>query len=201
MQELKTIRQAGEADAEAILGIYAPFCRETIVSFEVEPPSVAQMSQRLRDVGERFPWLVCELEGRCAGYAYAARHRERAGYAWSADVAIYVAEGYRRAGIGRALYTSLFAALRLQGFVNAFAGITLPNPASVALHEALGFERIATYRNVGFKLGAWHDVGWWQLSLAPLPQAPVLPVPAAQLIGTPAWCEALAAGLAKSVAL
>jgi L-amino acid N-acyltransferase YncA len=111
------------------------------------------------------PWLVCVDGRRVIGYAYASRHRERAAYRWCVDVSVYVRDGCRGAGVGRALYTSLIALLRLQGFCAAHAGITLPNEASVRLHESLGFRPVAVYPRVGFKCGAWHDVGWWQLGL------------------------------------
>ena len=122
-----------------------------------------------------FPWLALELDGRVMGYAYAGRHRERAAYQWSVDVSCYVHADVRGRGVGRRLYTELLRLLKAQGFFNAFAGITLPNAASVALHESIGFERIATYHQVGFKMGAWHDTGWWQLRLNPSTEPPAPP--------------------------
>jgi phosphinothricin acetyltransferase len=161
-----TICFANPKDARAIREIYAPFCESTPVSFETQPPSVVQMRQRINKTLKSLPWLVCEQEGTVIGYAYASRHRDRAGYRWSVDVSVYVREGYRGQGIGRALYSSLFAILRLQGFHNILAGISLPNPASVALHESMGMKLIGVYPRIGFKCGKWHDVGWWQLALA-----------------------------------
>ena len=160
-----TIRFATPKDAGQIRDIYAPFCVGTPVTFETEPPSVAEMRQRINKTLKFLPWLVCEQEGRILGYAYASRHRERAGYRWSVDVSVYVREGASRKGLGRALYSSLFAILRLQGFSNILAGISLPNPASVALHESMGMRPVGIYRGIGFKCGQWHDVGWWQLAL------------------------------------
>ncbi|MGH7445077.1 MAG: GNAT family N-acetyltransferase [Longimicrobiales bacterium] len=145
------IRLAGAADAAQIHAIYAPVVRDTVVSFELEPPGVDVIAARVRatlDAG--FPWLVAEGAGRILGYAYASRHRERAAYDWSTDVSVYVHEDARRRGVGRALYTSLFAVLTLQGYHNAYAGATLPNPASVALHEAVGFREIGIYWSVGY---------------------------------------------------
>ena len=133
------------SDAGQILEIYAPFCEATPVSFETEPPSVDEMRQRINKTLESLPWLVCEQQGRVLGYAYASRHRERAGYRWSVDVSVYVRDGHRGRGLGRALYSSLFAILRLQGFYNILAGISLPNPASVALHESMGLRPIGVY--------------------------------------------------------
>jgi phosphinothricin acetyltransferase len=109
-----------------------------------------------------YPWLVCDTGGRVAGYAYATRHRARAAYQWSVETTVYVHPEFRRRGVGRGLYESLFPILAAQGFANAYAGITLPNPASVAVHEAAGFTYLGRFERIGYKLGAWHDVGWWQ---------------------------------------
>jgi len=169
------IRLASSADAEAIAAIYRPIVDATAISFETVAPSPAEISRRIASILEIAPWLVYEDGDGIAGYAYGSRHRDRAAYQWSVDVSVYVAEGTRRRGIGRALYEALFPLLRLQGFYAAYAGITLPNAASVGLHEAVGFRPVGVYRAVGYKLGAWHDVGWWQLSLrdrVPEPRAP-----------------------------
>jgi L-amino acid N-acyltransferase YncA len=160
-----TLRIATANDADQVLEIYAPFCVATPVSFETEAPSSEEINRRITTTLEFFPWLVAEEEGRVLGYAYASRHRERAAYRWSADVSAYVREDARGKGLGRALYTSIFAILRLQGIHNILAGITLPNPASVALHEVMGMRPIGLYSHIGYKCGEWHDVGWWQLAL------------------------------------
>src|SRR5262249_21498110 len=128
------IRLATEGDAKAIARIYGPVVSATAISFELTPPTEAEMAGRVRSVLKYAPWLVAELEGEVRGFAYASRHRERAAYQWSVDVSAYIAETHRRHGLGRALYTSLFGLLRLQGFYAAHAGITLPNPGSVGLH-------------------------------------------------------------------
>jgi phosphinothricin acetyltransferase len=194
----RTIRLATEEDAEGIQAIYAPFCRDTPVSFETREPTVAEMRQRIAKTLKSFPWLVCVDAGLILGYAYASPHRERAAYDWSVDVSVYVREGLRRQGLGRALYTSLFGLLRLQGFTNALAGTTLPNPGSVGLHQALGFQPVGVYRNIGFKCGVWHDVAWWQLVLREPPRGlvPDPPVALPLLERSAAWHEALQAGLA-----
>jgi L-amino acid N-acyltransferase YncA len=140
------------------------------------------------------PWLVCERDGAVMGYAYASKHRERAGYRWSVDVSAYVSEGSRRSGVGRALYTSLFAILRLQGFFTAVAGVTLPNPGSIGLHEAIGFERIGVYRGIGFKCGEWHDVAWYQLALLEQSGPPDEPLEFLVARELPEWHEAIASG-------
>jgi phosphinothricin acetyltransferase len=159
------IRLAMAADAEAIARIYDPVVAGTAISFEIDPPGPLEMERRVRQTLELTPWLVEESGGGVRGYAYASKHRDRAAYRWSADVTVYVHGDHRRTGIARSLYTALFALLRLQGFHAAHAGITLPNAASVALHEAVGFRPVGMYPAVGYKLGAWHDVGWWQLEL------------------------------------
>lgn len=190
------IRLATASDAEQVQAIYAPFCTDSsFVSFEEQPPSVDEMCRRVLKTLEQFPWLVCEHRGEILGYAYASRHRERAAYRWSVDVTAYVRDGQRRNGVGRALYTSLFQALRVQGFTNAFAGIALPNPASVGLHEALGFRPVGVYRDVGYKCGAWRDVGWWQLVLKSPPPPPAALTSLTSVCASAEWPAALAAGL------
>jgi phosphinothricin acetyltransferase len=174
------IRIATAEDAEGVLSIYAPVVRETAISFETEPPSPAAMRERIERTLEKYPWLVCEIDGAIPGYAYACRHRERKAYQWSAETALYVGEAWRRRGVGRALYAALMPLLNLQGLRNAYAGITLPNPASVALHEAMGFRPVGVYAFVGYKLGAWHDVGWWHLPIGEHGPAPAPPLPFAR---------------------
>jgi phosphinothricin acetyltransferase len=189
------IRIATVQDAADIVTIYAPIVRHTAISFELEPPTVHVMQQRIADTLRRLPWLVYERQGKILGYAYASTHRARAAYQWSVDVSVYIHADSRRSGAGRALYTSLFGLLARQGFYNAYAGITLPNTASVSLHETLGFEAIGVYHNVGYKLGAWHDVGWWQLRLQTDEQTPAAPLPFTAIKqDRAAWQAALAAG-------
>ena len=160
------LRLARVDDADAVRRIYAPFVSGTAVSFEVEPPDSDEIRVRILTTLEILPWLVCERDGAVIGYAYASPHRIRAAYGWSVDVTVYVHASCRRQGVGRALYTSLLELLTQQGYYNACAGITLPNESSVRLHEAVGFEPVGVYRAIGYKAGAWHDVGWWQLDLA-----------------------------------
>lgn len=156
------VRVASADDAAAIAEIYGPYVRDTAISFEETPPSVAAMRTRIETTLSAYPFLVFEDAGRVVAYAYASRHAERAAYRWSCDVAVYAAPHVQRRGIGQALYTQLFATLSRQGVHSAYAGITLPNEKSVGLHEAMGFEHLGVYREVGFKHGAWRDVGWWQ---------------------------------------
>lgn len=190
-----TIREATPDDAAQIHAIYAPIVSTTTISFELDPPSVDEIRQRILHTPPKLPWLVCERDG-ILGYAYASQHRSRAAYQWSVDVSVYVHEQARRMHIGRALYTALFKILALQGFFNAYAGIALPNPASVGIHESLGFVPVGVYRGVGYKLGAWHDVGWWQLSLQPRTDDPAPPRTLDEVRGSAGWNEALSAGTA-----
>jgi L-amino acid N-acyltransferase YncA len=188
------IRLATPADAAQLAAIYAPIVRDTIISFEFVPPDEAELHQRVQQTLAQLPWLVAERDDAILGYAYASSHRTRAAYQWSVDVSVYVGATMRGQGIGRALYTALFQILRLQGFYNAYAGVTLPNAASVGLHEALGFRPVGVYRNVGYKMGAWHDVGWWQLALQPHQPAPEPPRPLAEVQQHELWAAALASG-------
>jgi L-amino acid N-acyltransferase YncA len=190
------IRLAVDDDAEQILAIYAPFCRDTPVSFEMSPPTLDEMRLRIAKVIGKFPWLVAEEDRLILGYAYASPHRERAAYGWSVDVSVYVREGLRRRGIGRALYTSLFTLVRLQGFYNALAGTTLPNPGSIGLHQAMGFQPVGVYRNIGFKCGTWHDVAWWQLVLRETSSDPLPPLDLDSIRDSREWDDALSAGAA-----
>ena len=156
------IRPAAAGDAAGCLAIYAPFVLDTWVSFETEVPDAAEMARRISANSASHGWVVADVGGTIAGYAYGSAHRTRAAYASSCDVAIYVDPAYGRRGIGRALYAQLLPILAERGFHAAFAGIAQPNEGSVALHQAMGFEPVGIYREVGWKLGDWRDVSWWQ---------------------------------------
>jgi len=157
------IRAATTDDAPALSEIYRPIVANTTISFELKPPTAAEMKARILEIGARYPWLVAVEGTKAIGYAYASPHRRRAAYASSVDVSVYVAEAARGNGVGQALYGALFAALAQAGtFHRAFAGIALPNDASIALHKKLGFELVGVYREVGKKFGRWIDVSWWQ---------------------------------------
>ncbi len=160
-----TIRLADPSrDAAACAAIYAPSVMGSATSFEEVPPPPGEMARR---IDQAVIWLVAERGGAIAGYAYASPHRERDAYRWAVDVAVYVDARHRRAGVGRALYEELLDRLRGRGYRVACAGVTQPNPASEALHAALGFQPVGTYRRIGWKAGAWRDVRWWQLELDP----------------------------------
>ena len=171
-----------DQDAAAVAAIYRPAIESTIASFEEPAPDAGVMASRMRTTLERYPWLVATDGETVVGYAYAAPHAERAGYRWSVNVSAYVAPVFHARGIGRGLYDELLPILRRQRFVNVYAGIALPNPASVALHEAMGMRRIGVYQRVGFKFGAWHDVAWYGLRLTDPDGVPPEPIPLPELI-------------------
>jgi L-amino acid N-acyltransferase YncA len=187
-----SLRPAERRDAEAIAAIYAPVVRDTVFSFETVPPSAEIMAERIEATQRRHPWLVATVGDEVTGYAYASEHRQRAAYQWSVDVTVYVAEIARGKGVGRRLYGGLLPMLRTQGFRGAFAGIALPNDASVGLHEAVGFQSLGVYKDVGFKLGAWRDVGWWRLALASGDTPPSEPMTFQQLRETSDFSSLLA---------
>jgi phosphinothricin acetyltransferase len=172
------IRAATADDAAAIASIYAPYVDGSVISFEMAAPDAQEIGARMAGAGELYPWLVAEAEGgEVIGYAYAAAFRTRAAYHWAVETTIYLAEASHGRGIGSSLYQPLLSILAAQGFTQAIAAIALPNPASVRLHERLGFDHAGTYSKVGFKLGRWWDVGLWQRGLAPAAIPPAAPVP------------------------
>ena len=188
------IRAATEDDAQGMLEIYSPVVRETAISFEARPPNTEEFCGRIRASLEQRLWLVCESNGLIGGYAYATQFNPREAYVWSVEVSVYVHPAQHRQGIGRALYTSLFRCLALQGYCTAVARITLPNPASVALHESMGFQAVGVNRGIGYKHGQWHDVGIWQMEIQPRPPGPKAPRSFVALSHTKEWSAALSCG-------
>jgi L-amino acid N-acyltransferase YncA len=189
------IRTVRDSDAEGIVAIYAPYCESSHVSFEIVSPTIEQMRDRIAHITAHYPWLVGEIDGQLAGYVYASRHRERAAYRWAVDVAVYVAANQQRRGWAHTLYSTLFSILREQGYFKAFAGISLPNLASVGLHERMGFRPVGRFPGVGYKLGKWLDVGWWQLDLRPERDHPPEPRAFNSIRGSAAVQTALAWGI------
>jgi L-amino acid N-acyltransferase YncA len=170
------IRLAKEEDANEILAIYSPFILNTSYTFETDVPSEGEFRERIRTYLQAYPWLVCEMNNEIAGYAYAARHRERSAYQWSVESSIYIKDDYHHTEVAKALYSALIEILKKQGFVNVYAVINLPNDKSVRFHEKCGFTWFATYEKVGFKLGQWKNVGWWQLQVNDYINEPLEPV-------------------------
>jgi phosphinothricin acetyltransferase len=170
-----SVRAATAADAAAICAIYAPVVRDTVISFEAEPPDTAEIRRRMTVAQVRLPWLVAQESHGVIGYAYAAAFRGRDAYRWSVETSVYIAAPARRSGTARRLYAYLLDELRALGYVSAYAGIALPNEASVALHSSIGFSPVGVFTAAGFKHGRWVDVGWWALALGPLPAVPTPP--------------------------
>jgi phosphinothricin acetyltransferase len=175
-ESLVHVRPADIADAAACAAVYAPYVERSVASFEAVPPDGDELARRML-AAPRLPWLVAARDDAVVGYAYASHHRARAAYRWSVDVSVYVAESECGKGIGRILYGSLLPEVHALGYVRAFAGIALPNSASVGLHEAMSFTLVGVYTSVGFKQGRWHDVGWWQRPLCEPPTDPADPRP------------------------
>jgi L-amino acid N-acyltransferase YncA len=170
-----TIRPATRADAAAIAAIYAHFVGSSVITFEIDPPDRDEIARRMDLILPRYPYLVAEMDGELAGYAYAGQLYERAAYRWTVEATVYVAPEHHRQGVGRRLYSALLAALDMQGFQSVIGKITLPNLASVALHEAMGFVRCGLLAAVGYKHGGWHDVGIYQLDFGSRPDSPAEP--------------------------
>lgn len=164
------IRRADRPDdAKACAAVYAPYVRDSIISFEYEPPTGEEFERRM---ATSLGWFVAENEGEVVGYAYLAKHRERAAYQWAADAAVYVRESEHRSGVGRLLYTKLIEVAKASGLRMLCAGVTQPNEASNEFHVAIGFDLVGVYRRIGWKFGSWHDVRWYQLDLAPRDSSP-----------------------------
>jgi L-amino acid N-acyltransferase YncA len=164
------LRTARLDDAPALLEIYRPFVTDSAVSFELEPPSVEEFEKRMAQALDRWAWLVAEHDGSLLGYAYATSHRTRGAYRWSVETSAYIHPEHRGQGLGKRLYRELLPILAGQGYCTAYAGIALPNEASVALHRAVGFTPVGVFGRAGWKFGRWHDVSWWQLALRDRPQ-------------------------------
>ena len=159
------IRRVEEKDAREILDIYSPFISHSAVSFETTVPGLQEFTERIISYTRKYPWIVAEKEGKILGYAYAGKHREREAYQWSVESSVYVHPGFYGQGIGHQLYSTLFTLLKQMGFVNVYAGVTLPNEKSIRLHRKMGFQDIGIYRKIGYKQGSWHDVLWMALTI------------------------------------
>ncbi|MBQ8798325.1 MAG: N-acetyltransferase [Lachnospiraceae bacterium] len=171
----KKIRFATVKDAAAILEIYGEYIRNTAVTFEIEVPTLSAFEERMERIMSQFPWLVCEIDGEIAGYAYASKHGERAAYRWSADLSVYIHEKFHRNHIASELYDEVIALLRKLGYYTVYAGVSTPNPKSEAFHGAYGFQCLGEFKNVGYKLGEWHGVAWYELPIAEYVKEPKEP--------------------------
>ncbi len=176
-----TIRPILPEDVATTLEIYRYYVEKTSVTFDIEVPSIQEFSDKIEGIRHHFPWLICLMDNKIVGYAHASKHRYKSAYKWSVESTIYVAKDFHRMGIAKLLYEALFDKLRLQGFYNIYAGISLPNISSEAFHKSIGFEEVGTYKKIGFKQGEWHDVKWFQLSLIEHIDNPQDPVPFSSL--------------------
>ena len=193
-----TIRLAEQRDVPGILEIYTPFILDTAVTFEEIVPDEASFWKRIQEIMVELPFLVCEIDGRIAGYAYASAYRNRASYRWSKEVSVYVHPDFHRRKVAHALYTTLHEMVRFQGIANLLAIITMPNESSVAFHEFFGYRKSGEFSKVGFKLNRWQNVGWFELFIQDETQAPkdqILRLD--QIAGLPVFQEAMRRGLDK----
>lgn len=171
----KKIRFATVKDAVGILEIYGEYIKNTAVTFEIEVPTLSAFEERMERIMSQFPWLVCEIDGEIAGYAYASKHGERAAYRWSADLSVYIHEKFHRNHIASELYDEVIALLRKQGYYTVYAGVSTPNPKSEAFHRAYGLRCLGEFKNVGYKLGEWRGVAWYELPIAEYVKVPEEP--------------------------
>ena len=187
-----SIRLITESDADEVLTVYKYFVDNTVVSFEYEAPTRDEYRQRIITNTEKYPWLVCLNNNKIIGFAYASTHRYRTAYQWSPESTIYFAPDFHTKGMGRIIYETLFLLLKLQGYYNVFAGITLPNEKSVGLHRALGFKEVGIFKNIGYKHGNWHHTQWFQRDLAEHILNPPAPKELNEVAATPAFASILA---------
>jgi len=171
------IRPIKAVDARQVLDIYAPFITSSFVTFENIVPSLPDFAKRIEQISQKYPWLVVTEGDQIAGYAYAGKYRDTEAYQWMVESSIYMHPDFKGKKLARRLYSALFELLKEQGFRKVFAVISVPNAESVGFHEHMGFSGFATYRNVGFKLGTWKDVGWWELPLTDQDTEPATPIP------------------------
>jgi L-amino acid N-acyltransferase YncA len=169
------IRPVQMQDAKAVLSIYKPYIESSATTFETTVPPVEEFAARIKTYTEKYPWLVAVDEGEVIGYAYASRHRDREAYQWCVESSVYVLEEYHHTGIAKELYVKLFDILQRSGYVNVYAGVTLPNPKSYTFHTKMGFEPIGVYKNIGYKSGKWHDVAWLVKTINPHTDDPSAP--------------------------
>jgi L-amino acid N-acyltransferase YncA len=195
-----TIRLASPDDVPAMLEIYAPYVRETVITFENDVPEPDEFRQRYGKIIKKCPWFVCEMDGRITGYSYAHQYREREAYCWAAECSIYVDPGYHGRNIGKALYACLLETLKLQGFMTAVGVVTVPNEKSEGLHASFGFERVGLMKNIGYKAGAWRNVADFLLNLGDFPGSPRPPRAIWEVSDTPEFESILrrAAALIKN---
>lgn len=176
-----TIRMAEEADADALLSIYAPYVKKTAITFEYEVPTVAEFCSRITSTLKRYPYLAAVRNNSIIGYAYASPFKERSAYDWAVETSVYVSEEARRTGAGTLLYDALESILMRQNIINVNACIAYPNPGSITFHEKLGYQTVGHFTRCGYKLGQWWDMVWMEKMLRPHPDVPEPIVPVGML--------------------
>lgn len=191
------IRLINPNDAAATLEIYRPYVEKTIISFEYDAPEISEWQNRIKTITAEYPWIVCEHNNEVIGYAYASKHRYRTAYSWAVESTIYLSEKFHHKGIASVLYETLFELLRLQGYVNVYAGVTVPNIKSEKFHLASGFYDIGYFKNIGFKFNEWHDTRWFQLHLTDHPNNPMMPKTIFEVSDTAAFKSILQAANSK----
>ena len=166
MADTYEIRLINTGDIAGALAVYTPFVLNTAITFEYYVPTLDEFTTKVETITNGYPWLVYLHNGKVKGYAYGSIHRSKTAYQWSPESTIYLSSEAQGNGIGRILYETLFSLMRLQGYINVFAGVSLPNEQSESFQKSLGFEEIGVFKNIGYKLGKWHDTRWFQLHLA-----------------------------------
>jgi L-amino acid N-acyltransferase YncA len=182
-----TIRIIGPGDSAATREIYRPYVEKTIISFEYEVPPMEEWEKRISTNTTEYPWLVCEYGNEIIGYAYGSKHRYRTAYSWSPESTIYMKEEFHGKGVAKILYATLFELMTLQGYVNVFAGVGMPNDKSENFHKSCGFYEIGVFRKIGYKFGAWHDTKWFELNLCDHPLQPGKPKLLEEIRNSPAF--------------
>ncbi|HET7118506.1 MAG TPA: GNAT family N-acetyltransferase [Hanamia sp.] len=179
-----SIRLISENDAGEVLEVYKPYVLNTIITFEYEVPAIDEFLQRIKANITDYPWLVCQHGNKIIGYAYAGLHRYRTAYQWSCESSVYLLPEFHRKGIASILYETLFSLLRIQGYINVYAGISLPNEKSVGFHQSYGFKKVGIYKKIGYKFDKWHDVEWFQLQLQKHIDNPPIPKAIQSIVNT-----------------
>lgn len=187
----KCIRLASEDQCASILEIYEKFITDTVITFECKVPSVEEFSERMANIQKKYPWLVCEFQGNVVGYAYASQFNERSAYDWSVDFSVYIKPEFQGKNLGKALYFALLELLKLQGYFNAYAGVTLPNIKSEGLHKSVGFKEAGVFHNAGFKFGDWYNVKWFELKIQEYSLKPAKPKTIGEINNTSEFNEVI----------
>ncbi|AJA46245.1 phosphinothricin N-acetyltransferase [Clostridium pasteurianum DSM 525 = ATCC 6013] len=187
----RKIRLGKKSDINKILEIYKPFVENTVITFEYEVPTLNDFNVRMLNIQKKYPLLICEINDKVVGYAYASQFGERAAFNWSVELSIYISPKYHKYKIGKSLYFALFEVLKLQGYYNAYAKITSPNVKSEYLHKSFGFKLVGIYKNIAFKFGNWQDLACYELNLKDYDKSPLPPKTINEISITPKFKKIL----------